>query len=80
MDGAYVGSRDIAFHKAQTAALFPFPSRFFQELAFGKDLKGGMVPRIAYTPNLTAFSRRIMAPTTAEDLSVPALVERPPAT
>jgi uncharacterized protein GlcG (DUF336 family) len=50
MDGAYIGSRDIAFHKAQTAARFPFPTRFFQELAFGKDLKGGMVPGIAYVP------------------------------
>ena len=37
MDGAFLGSRDIAFHKAQTAAHFPFPTRFFQELAFGKD-------------------------------------------
>jgi glc operon protein GlcG len=55
MDGAYLGSRDIAFHKAQTAAHFPFPTRFFQELAFGKDLKGGVVPGIAYVPNLTAF-------------------------
>jgi uncharacterized protein GlcG (DUF336 family) len=55
MDGAYIGSRDIAFHKAQTAARFPFPTRFFQELAFGKDLKGGMVPGIAYVPDLTAF-------------------------
>ena len=25
MDGAYIGSRDIAFHKAQTAARFPIP-------------------------------------------------------
>ena len=55
MDGAYLGSRDIAFHKAQTAAHFPFPTRFFQELAFGKDLKGGMAPGIAYVPNLIAF-------------------------
>jgi len=55
MDGAFLGSRDIAFHKAQTAAHFPFPTRFFQELAFGKDLKGGMVPGIAYVPDLTAF-------------------------
>jgi uncharacterized protein GlcG (DUF336 family) len=55
MDGAYIGSRDIAFHKAQTAARFPFPTRGFQELAFGKDLKGGMVPGIAYVPDLIAF-------------------------
>ena len=38
--GAYIGSRDIAFHKAQTAARFPFPTRFFQELAFGKGSQG----------------------------------------
>src|SRR5215831_12382849 len=55
MDGAYLGSRDIAFHKAQTAAHFPFPTRFFSELAFGKDLKGGKEPGIAYVPNLIAF-------------------------
>ena len=28
MDGAYLGSRDIALHKAQTSARFPFPTRF----------------------------------------------------
>ena len=56
MDGAYLGSREIAFHKAQTAAHFPFPTRFFSELAFGKDLKGGKEPGIAYVPNLTAFA------------------------
>ena len=44
MDGAYLGSRDIALHKAQTSARFPFPTRFVQELAYGKDLKGGAVP------------------------------------
>ena len=55
MNGAFLGSREIAFHKAQTAARFPFPTRFFQELAFGKDLKGGMVPGIVYVPDLIAF-------------------------
>src|SRR6516225_414746 len=55
MDGAYLGSGDIALHKAQTSARFPFPTRGFQELAFGKDLKGGTVPGIAYVPNLIAF-------------------------
>jgi glc operon protein GlcG len=35
MDGAYLGSRDIALHKAQTSARFPFPTRFVQELAYG---------------------------------------------
>jgi uncharacterized protein GlcG (DUF336 family) len=55
MNGAFLGSREIAFHKAQTAANFPFPTRFFSELAFGKDLKGGKEPGIAYVHNLTAF-------------------------
>ena len=27
MDGAYLGSGDIALHKAQTSAPFPFPTR-----------------------------------------------------
>ncbi len=40
MDGAYPGSRDIAFHKAQTAAHFPSPTRVFQEVAFGNSKRG----------------------------------------
>ena len=56
MDGAYLGSRDIALHKAQTSARFPFPTRFVQELAYGKDLKGGMIPGIAQVPGIIAFA------------------------
>lgn len=41
MDGAYLGSGDIALHKAQTSARFPFPTRGVEQLAYGKDLKGG---------------------------------------
>src|ERR1700731_2975884 len=41
MDGAYLGSGDIALHKAQTSARFPFPTRGIEQLAYGKDLKGG---------------------------------------
>ena len=52
MDGAYLGSGDIALHKAQTSARFPFPTRGVQELAYGKDLKGGMVPGLALVPEL----------------------------
>jgi uncharacterized protein GlcG (DUF336 family) len=55
MDGAFLGSRDIALHKAQTSARFPITTRFMEQLAYGKDLKGGMVPGIAYVPDLTAF-------------------------
>jgi len=56
MDGAYLGSRDIALHKAQTSARFPFPTRFVQELAYGKDLKGGAIPGIAQVPGIIAFA------------------------
>ncbi len=44
MDGAYLGGRDIAFHKAQTAAHLPSPTRFFQELAFGNSKRGPWCP------------------------------------
>ena len=56
MDGAYLGSGDIALHKAQTSARFPFPTRGVQELAYGKDLKGGMVPGLALVPGIIAFA------------------------
>ena len=56
MDGAYLGSRDIALHKAQTSARFPFPTRFVQELAYGKDLKGGQLPGVAQVPGIIAFA------------------------
>jgi glc operon protein GlcG len=56
MDGAFLGSRDIALHKAQTSARFPFPTRFVEQLAYGKDLKGGAVPGIAQVPGIIAFA------------------------
>jgi glc operon protein GlcG len=56
MDGAYLGSGDIALHKAQTSARFPFPTRGIQDLAYGKDLKGGMVPGLALVPGIVAFA------------------------
>jgi glc operon protein GlcG len=38
IDGAYLGSGDIARHKAETSARFPFPTRGIEQLAYGKDL------------------------------------------
>jgi glc operon protein GlcG len=55
MDGAYLGSGDIARHKAETSARFPFPTRAIEELAYGKDLKGGTVPGLALVPGIIAF-------------------------
>lgn len=56
MDGAYLGSADIALHKAQTSARFPFPTRGIEQLAYGKDLKGGTVPGLALVPGIIAFA------------------------
>jgi glc operon protein GlcG len=56
MDGAFKGSIYIAQHKAMTSANFPFSTRRFSELAFGKDGKPGMVPGIADVPGIITFA------------------------
>jgi glc operon protein GlcG len=56
MDGAYLGSGDIAFHKAQTSARFPFSTRGVEQLVYGKDLKGGTVPGFALVPGVVSFA------------------------
>lgn len=56
MDGAFKGSIYISQHKAMTSANFPFPTRRFGELAFGKDGKPGMVPGIADVPGIITFA------------------------
>jgi glc operon protein GlcG len=56
MDGAYLGSGDIARRKAETSAHFPFPTRGIEQLAYGKDLKGGPVPGLALVPGIVAFA------------------------
>ncbi len=55
MDGAYPGSAEIARLKAETSAKFPFPTRGIEELVYGKDKKGGVVPGIAHVPGMIAF-------------------------
>jgi glc operon protein GlcG len=55
-DGAFLGSGEIALHKAQTSAHFPFPTRVVEQLAYGKDLKGGSLPGIAQVPGVVAFA------------------------
>jgi glc operon protein GlcG len=56
MDGAYLGSIQVAQHKASTAANFPFSTRQFGELAFGKEGKPGAVPGIANFPGIVTFA------------------------
>ena len=52
---AFLGSITVATMKAATSANFPFSSRAFGEIAFGKDGQPGRVPGIAEIPGLAAF-------------------------
>ena len=56
MNGAFLGSGDVARRKAETSAKFPFPTRFIEELGYGKDHKGGAVPGIVEVPGIVAFA------------------------
>ena len=56
MDGAYLGSGYISQHKATSSANFPFSTRFFGELAFGKEGKPGLLPGIANFPGIVTFA------------------------
>jgi glc operon protein GlcG len=55
MDGAFLGSVDIAQMKAETSAKFPMPSRALGEIVFGKDGEPGRAPGLAFVPGLAAF-------------------------
>ena len=55
MDGAFLGSVDIAQMKARSSAMFPFPTRGLGEIAFGKDGEPGRTPGLAFVPGLAAF-------------------------
>jgi glc operon protein GlcG len=55
MDGAFLGSVQIAQMKAETSAKFPMPSRALGEIAFGKDGEPGRAPGLAFVPGLAAF-------------------------
>lgn len=56
MPGAFKGSIYISQQKAVTSSRFPFPTRRFGELAFGKDGKPGPVPGIANVPGIITFA------------------------
>jgi glc operon protein GlcG len=58
MDGAYLGSGDIARHKAETSARFPFPTRGVEQLAYGKDLTGAGSRHRRFCRRLAGHDRR----------------------
>jgi glc operon protein GlcG len=55
MNGAFLGSVDIAQRKARSSAMFPFPTRGLSEIAFGKEGEPGRTPGLAFVPGLAAF-------------------------
>lgn len=55
MEGAFLGSIDIAQMKARSSAMFPFPTRGLGEIAFGKEGQPGGTPGLAFVPGLAAF-------------------------
>jgi uncharacterized protein GlcG (DUF336 family) len=55
MEGAFLGSIDIAQMEARSSAMFPFPTRGLGEIAFGKEGQPGGTPGLAFVPGLAAF-------------------------
>ena len=53
---AYLLSIDIATKKAKSSAGIPVPTRLIEELVYGKDKKGGILPGLVYSKDLVAFA------------------------
>jgi len=55
-ENAFLGSIQIATMKGHTSAMFPFPTRLVENLAFGKDGKPAALPGIAFVPGIVSFA------------------------
>ena len=53
---AYLLSIDIAIKKANSSAGIPVPTRIIEELVYGKDKSGGVIPGLAFSKDLVAFA------------------------
>ena len=53
---AYLLSIDIAIKKANSSAGIPVPTRVIEELVYGKDKKGGVIPGLVFSKDLVAFA------------------------
>ena len=53
---AYLLSIDIAIKKANSSAGIPVPTRVIEELVYGKDKSGGVIPGLAFSKDLVAFA------------------------
>ena len=47
---------DIAIKKANSSAGIPVPTRLIEELVYGKDKSGGVIPGLAFSKDLVAFA------------------------
>ena len=56
MDNAFLGSIQVAQLKGHSSTMFPFPTRVFAELAYGKDGEPAPLPGIAEIPGIAAFA------------------------
>ena len=55
-NNAYLLSIDIAIKKANSSAGIPVPTRVIEELVYGKDKSGGVIPGLAFSKDLVAFA------------------------
>ena len=55
-ENAFLGSIQISQMKGHSSAMFPFPTRLFGELAFGKDGEAAPIPGIAFVPGIASFA------------------------
>ena len=55
-ENAFLGSIQISQMKGHSSAMFPFPTRLFGDLAFGKDGGAAPIPGIAFVPGIASFA------------------------
>lgn len=56
MENAFLGSIQVSQMKGHSSAMFPFPTRLFAELAYGKDGQPGPLPGLAEIPGVASFA------------------------
>ncbi len=55
-ENAFLGSIQISQMKGHSSAMFPFSTRLFAELSFGKDGNPAPIPGIAHVPGIATFA------------------------
>lgn len=55
-ENAFLGSIQVSQMKGHTSSMFPFPTRVFAELGYGKDGEPGMIPGIVEIPGIASFA------------------------